>query len=380
VCFHECSYLLQKEGKRLLKVLTVVGARPQFIKAAMVSRELRKHENVSEILVHTGQHYDENMSDVFFEQLDIPIPDYSLGVGSDTQGAQTGRMLQAIEDVLIDENPYCVIVYGDTNSTLAGALAAVKLHIPVAHVEAGLRSFNRKMPEEINRIVTDHVSDVLFAPTETAVENLIREGFERNRVHLVGDVMYDAALFYAKRAEAKSTILRSLNLTSKAYILATVHRAENTDNINRLKCIFGALTRISEEMPVVLPLHPRTKTALQAAELLETVAQSIQLVEPMGYLDMVLLEKNAALIATDSGGVQKEAFFHRVPCVTLRDETEWVELVNLGWNRVVAPTTAYAIVESIRSALTDYNRSDASPYGDGRASTRIVQYILKHFR
>ncbi len=343
----------------------------------MVSRELRRYEDISEILVHTGQHYDVNMSEVFFEELDIPKPDYSLGIGSATQGAQTGRMLEVLEDVLTEENPDCVIVYGDTNSTLAGALAAVKLHIPLAHVEAGLRSFNRRMPEEINRIVTDHVSDLLLAPTDTAVKNLIREGFEWDRVCLVGDVMYDATLFYAKRAEANSSILKSLDLDSKGYILATVHRAENTDNANRLECIVDALSMTAQETPVVLPIHPRTQAALEAIGLFETLVQSIQVIQPVGYLDMVMLERNAALIATDSGGVQKEAFFHRVPCVTLRDETEWVELVDIGWNRVVCPTDPSAIVEAIRNAMSKPNDVDASPYGDGRASEKVVQCVLE---
>lgn len=370
----------QKEGKKYLKVLTVVGARPQFIKAAVVSRELRKYEDVSEILVHTGQHYDGNMSDVFFEELDIPKPDYSLGIGSATQAAQTGRMLEALEDVLMEENPNCVIVYGDTNSTLAGALAAAKLYIPVAHVEAGLRSFNRRMPEEINRIVTDHVSDLLLAPTETAVENLMREGFEQDRVCRVGDVMYDAALFYAKRAEAYSSILESLDLASKRYVLATVHRAENTDNTNRLKCIVDALSMIAQEIPVILPIHPRTQAVLKAEGLLETVVRSIRVVEPVGYLDMVMLERNAALIATDSGGVQKEAFFHRVPCITLRDETEWVELVDIGWNKVVSPTSCMPIVRAIKGALLKHDGLDASPYGDGTASREVVECVLAFCR
>lgn len=360
--------------------MTVVGARPQFIKAAMVSRELQKYEDMAEILVHTGQHYDINMSDVFFEELDIPKPDYNLDIGSATQGAQVGRMLEAVEDVLIEENPDCVIVYGDTNSTLAGALAAVKLHIPVAHVEAGLRSFNRRMPEEINRIVTDHVSDLLLAPTKTAMKNLMREGFERNGVCLVGDVMYDAALFYATKAEAHSSILERLNLVCKRYVLATIHRAENTGNLNRLKSIFKAFRMIAEEMPVILPMHPRTRAVLESEGILEAVAQSIRVVEPVGYLDMVMLEKNAALIATDSGGVQKEAFFHRIPCVTLRDETEWVELVDIGWNRVVSPTSPSAIVEAITGALLKPNGLDASPYGEGIASRKVVQRILDFFR
>ncbi len=377
----ETDYDAQREeGKKSLKVLTIVGARPQFIKAAMVSRELRKHDDMSEILIHTGQHYDINMSDVFFEELEIPKPDYNLGIGSATQGAQTGRMLEALEDVLIKERPDCVIVYGDTNSTLAGALAAAKLHISVAHVEAGLRSFNRKMPEEINRIVADHVSDLLLAPTETAVENLMREGFERNKVCLVGDVMYDAALFYARMAELSSLILERLNLVRKEYVLATVHRAENTDNASRLRSIFEALRTIAYEMPVVVPMHPRTRAPLEAEGLLETIVQCIQVIEPIGYLDMVMLERNAALIVTDSGGVQKEAFFHRVPCVTVRDETEWVELVDIGWNKVVSPTSSSPIVNVIRGALLKYDGLDASPYGDGAASGKVVQCIAEFCR
>ncbi|NMB34128.1 MAG: UDP-N-acetylglucosamine 2-epimerase (non-hydrolyzing), partial [Clostridium sp.] len=293
---------------------------------------------------------------------------------------QTGKMLGALENIMIKESPDCVIVYGDTNSTLAGALAAVKLHIPVAHVEAGLRSFNRKMPEEINRIVTDHVSDLLFAPTEVAVNNLMNEGFEKDKVHLVGDVMYDAALFYGERAKFSSHILEELGLNYRKYILATIHRAENTDDTVRLKYIFGALTEIAEEIPVILPLHPRTKTALEAIGLFETVLQSIRVVEPVGYLDMVMLEKNAALIVTDSGGVQKEAFFHQVPCITLRDETEWVELVEIGWNKVVPPMDPFAIVEAIKGTLVVHNGLDASPYGEGTASRKIAEFILKFFR
>mgnify|MGYP003777275081 CR=1 FL=1 len=360
--------------------MTIIGARPQFIKAAIVSLELQKYKTISEILVHTGQHYDSNMSDIFFKELGISRPDYNLGIGSAPQGVQTGKMLGALENIMIKESPDCVIVYGDTNSTLAGALAAVKLHIPVAHVEAGLRSFNRKMPEEINRIVTDHVSDLLFAPTEVAVNNLMNEGFEKDKVHLVGDVMYDAALFYGERAKFSSHILEELGLNYRKYILATIHRAENTDSTVRLKYIFGALTEIAEEIPVILPLHPRTKTALEAIGLFETVLQSIQVVEPVGYLDMVMLEKNAALIVTDSGGVQKEAFFHRVPCITLRDETEWVELVDIGWNKVVPPMDPFAIVEAIKGTLVVHNGLDASPYDEGTASRKIVECILKFIR
>lgn len=360
-----------------MRILSVVGARPQFIKAAMVSRELLQYTGICHTMVHTGQHYDRNMSEVFFEELDIPKPDYNLGIGSVTHGAQTGRMLEAIEHLLIEQEPHCVLVYGDTNSTLAGALASAKLNIPVAHVEAGLRSFNPRMPEEINRIVADHLSDLLLAPTETAMRNLVHEGFGEHKVHLVGDVMYDAALFYAKVAETKSRILEQLGLVPKTYILATIHRAENTDSPKRLRSIFSAFATISRHVTVVSPMHPRTRAALHAEGLLAQAMDSISVIEPVGYLDMVMLERNALLIATDSGGVQKEAFFCRVPCVTLRDETEWTELVEVGWNRIVSPSSCEAIVEAIGSALSGPNGSDMSPYGDGTASAKVTQCILR---
>lgn len=357
-----------------MKVVTVIGARPQFIKAAAVSRVLRK--DYTEILVHTGQHYDQNMSDIFFEELEIPKPDYNLGIGSASHGAQTGRMLEVVESVLLKESPDWVLVYGDTNSTLAGALAAVKLHIPVAHVEAGLRSHNRRMPEEINRVLTDHSADMLFAPTLTAVENLRREGIPENKIYLVGDVMYDAALYYGTRAEQISNILDKLELEPGKYILATVHRAENTDDPARLKAIFEGLARAARELPVVLPLHPRTRAALEQEELLEKVTDFIKIIKPVGYLDMVMLEKNARLVATDSGGVQKEAFFYRVPCVTLREETEWVELVELGWNRLVPPLSPSVVVEGIYSALETPRGLEGQPYGDGRSAERIVRHLF----
>ncbi|WP_273701983.1 UDP-N-acetylglucosamine 2-epimerase (non-hydrolyzing) [Acetomicrobium sp.] len=359
----------------MLKIVSVVGARPQFIKAAAVSRVLRATEGVKEVLVHTGQHYDANMSDVFFEELEIPRPDYNLGIGSGTHGAQTGKMLEAIEKVLMEEKPDWVLVYGDTNSTLAGALAAVKLHIPVAHIEAGLRSFNRHMPEEINRVLTDHASDLLFAPTKTAVINLRHEGIPEERIKLVGDVMYDAALFYGKKAERQSQILNKLDLKPKGYVLATVHRAENTDDPVRLKVIFDALCEIAREIKVVLPLHPRTREALIKSAMYDKVALSICLTEPVGYLDMVMLEKNARLIATDSGGVQKEAFFYRVPCVTLREEMEWVELVELGWNHLVLPLSAEAVVDGIKLSLSDCAGLEGQPYGDSHAAQKIAQHL-----
>ena len=354
-----------------MKIVTVVGARPQFIKASVVSRALGE----SEVLVHTGQHYDANMSDVFFEELEIPRPSYNLGIGGGRHGAQTGKMLEALEAVFLDERPDFALVYGDTNSTLAGALAAAKLHLPVAHVEAGLRSFDRKMPEEVNRILTDHVSDILFTPTEAAVENLRREGLSERGIHHVGDVMYDAALLFGQKAEEQSSIVAELGLTPGNFILATVHRAENTDNHERLRAIFGALSTISEECSIVLPLHPRTRDALAKAGIEAAESRGLTLIEPASYLDMVQLQRNARLIVTDSGGVQKEAFFHQVPCVTLRDTTEWVELVTMGWNRLAPPTGAHEVATAIAMALEQRPAPAESPYGGGRSAERIVEIL-----
>jgi len=335
---------------------------------------LRVTPQTQELLLHTGQHYDENMSQVFFDELDIPQPDVNLGIGGGTHGQNTGRMLEAIEAVLLAERPDWVLVYGDTDSTLAGALAAVKLHIPIAHVEAGLRSFNRRMPEEINRVLTDHAADLLFAPTETAVTNLKREGLPNERIALVGDVMYDAALYYSTKAAQYSRILDSLGLQQGSYILATVHRAENTNDPIRLRAIFEALDEVAQEIPVVLPLHPRTAKALRGQGMLDWVGEHIHIFEPVGYLDMVMLEKHARLIVTDSGGVQKEAFFHRVPCVTLRTETEWAELVETGWNVLAPPISAAVIRQRILESL-GRRGEDISLYGDGRAARRIVGYL-----
>jgi UDP-GlcNAc3NAcA epimerase len=285
-------------------------------------------------------------------------------------------MLEAIEKVLLKEKPEWVLVYGDTNSTLAGALAAVKLHMPVAHVEAGLRSFNRRMPEEINRVLTDHAADMLFAPTRAAVENLRRESISEERIHLVGDVMYDAALFYGGKARRESCVLARLALKPKEYILVTIHRAENTDDPARLQAIVEGLCMVGKSVPVVFPVHPRTRRALERYGLLEKAAGYLSLIEPVGYLDMVMLEQNARLIATDSGGVQKEAFFYRVPCVTLRSETEWVELVELGWNRLVYPHTADAVANGIMRGLASPGRTEGEPYGNGRSGELIVQRLL----
>lgn len=363
-----------------LKIVSVVGARPQFIKAAAVSRALRRASGVREVLVHTGQHFDGNMSDVFFSELELATPDYHLGIGNLPHGAMTGRMLESVEEMLQKEAPGWVMVYGDTNSTLAGALAAAKLHIPVAHVEAGLRSFNRRMPEEINRVLTDHASSALFAPTRAAVANLAAEGVPADRVHLVGDVMYDAALAYGRVAEARSDILRSLGLPAGRYALATIHRAENTDSGERLRQIGRGLAEMAAAMPVVFPVHPRTRAALKRAGIALAGQPGLTLCDPVGYLDMTMLEKSAALVVTDSGGVQKEAYFHGVPCITVREETEWTELVELGWNRITPPAEFASPHPALEWAMARRSREDgetAHPYGRGDAGEKIVAALLR---
>lgn len=352
-----------------MKVLTIIGARPQFIKAAAVSRAFRKHGSFSEVIVHTGQHFDANMSDIFFDELEIPHPHYNLGIGGGTHGENTGRMIEAIEKVMLEEKPDWTLVYGDTDSTLAGAIAAVKLHIPLVHVEAGLRSFNNRMPEETNRKLTDHVSTLLLVPNLVAVANLEAEGITGPRVINVGDVMYDAALIFSAKAERDSRILESLGVAPKQYILATVHRQENTDHPARLSSILQAFAKACQ--PVLLPLHPRTRQRI-AKQGLEVPA-NVRIIDPVGYLDMVMLEKNASLIATDSGGVQKEAYFHQVPCVTLRDETEWTELVELGWNRLASPGAESFL--SVFTVIPPAGRLDAQPYGNGNAAEQIVDVI-----
>jgi UDP-GlcNAc3NAcA epimerase len=358
-----------------MRIMTIVGARPQFIKAAAVSRAIAATDGMSEFMIHTGQHYDANMSDLFFEELGIPAPALHLGIGSGSHGEQTGKMMAGIESAILAEAPDLVLVYGDTNSTLAGALAAAKLHVGVAHVEAGLRSFNRRMPEEINRVLTDHVSDLLFVPTQDAVTNLAREGIAGDQVVLVGDVMYDVALDVRERARSRGAIVERLGLAGRDYIVATVHRAENTDDPNRLQSIMQGFAAVSRETPVVLPLHPRTRARL-AKTGIET-ADEVILTEPLGYLDLAALVIGARLVATDSGGLQKEAFFHGVPCITLRDETEWVELVELGWNTLLAPVSASAVAAGLRSALAAARpaKPAASPYGDGRSAEKIVKRL-----
>jgi UDP-GlcNAc3NAcA epimerase len=352
-----------------MKIVTIIGARPQFIKSAVVSRELRA-KSIHELILHTGQHYDANMSDVFFDELSIPYPDFNLGIGGGTHGQNTGRMLEAIEGILLQEHPDWVLVYGDTDSTLAGALAAAKLHIPIAHVEAGLRSFNRSMPEEINRVLTDHAADLLFAPTDAACRNLECEGISAIKIARGGDVMYDAALHYGALAEQRSTILQQLGLSPYGYALATLHRQENTDSPDRLANILAGLA--DSYCPVIMPLHPRTRQRIAA--LPQFRPGSLHLIDPVGYLDMIMLEKNARLIATDSGGVQKEAYFHGVPCLTLRDETEWVELVEIGANQLVG-----ARRDAIRTAVncTELPAVPADAlYGDGRASACIADLLI----
>lgn len=356
------------------KIVTVVGARPQFVKAAAVSKAIEKFPEYREVLVHTGQHYDKCMSDSFFDELDMHSPSYNLGVGSGSHGFQTAEIMKLLETVLIDEKPEMVLVYGDTNSTLSAAVTASKLHIPIAHIEAGLRSFNREMPEEINRVVADHISTLLFCPTRTAVQNLEGEGITKN-VFKTGDVMYDVTLQFTPKAQEKSRILRALRLHEKEYILATVHRAENTDHRERLLNIFSALNELAREMAVVIPLHPRTRKMLHSFGY-EDHLQGLVVIEPVGFLDMLSLESNAKLIATDSGGIQKEAYFQQVPCVTMRDETEWVETVEARWNKLADVDSAADILTAVRTSLTvSAERLPICEYGDGRASEKMVSAI-----
>jgi len=396
-----------------VKIVTVVGARPQFIKASPVSRALRQSGH-QEFMIHTGQHYDYEMSRVFFDEMKLPEPDVNLEVGSGSHAKQTGEMLIQIENILIAEKPDWALVYGDTNSTLAGALAAVKLHIPVAHVEAGLRSFNREMPEEHNRVLTDHISDLLFCPTKTAVGNLINEGFKNiagdgNLIEStnsrspdsfslplianVGDVMYDSVLHNIKLAEKNSRVLDRLKIKPRNYVLATVHRAENTDDHERLMSIFEAFTQIAQdELPVIIPLHPRTRQCLKNSKFKidgfvkspktpsplmgegrgEGEKTPLRIIDPVSYLDMLMLEQNAKAILTDSGGMQKEAYFLGVPCVTLRTETEWVETVETGWN-VIVGADREKIVEAARCFKSEKPRPEL--YGNGKASQKIVQVL-----
>ena len=374
-----------------MKIVTIVGARPQFIKAAVVSRAIANfNKNVtsssllfSEVIIHTGQHYDRNMSAVFFEEMNIPRPNYFLDINGLSHGAMTGQMMEKIEAVLVDEKPDMVLVYGDTNTTLAGALTAAKLHIAVAHVEAGLRSFNRKMPEEINRVLTDHIANFLFCPTRQSIENLKSEGII-NKEHtpgndyssskvgnnpiicLVGDVMLDATIYYKERARKPQ-----LGLSEK-FILATIHRAENTDNPLRLKSIFDGFEKIGIEIPIILPLHPRTRKTIETLDL--KISNSIKIIDPVSYLEMIYLLENCLLVMTDSGGLQKEAFFFKKPCITIRDETEWVELVEHGFNALAGAETEniYDAYKAIIEIDFDFN---IELYGDGKAGEWVVDFL-----
>ncbi len=356
-----------------IRVLTVIGARPQFIKAAVVSAAMKRHGGLDEILVHTGQHYDRNMSDVFFEELGLPVPTHNLAVGGGSHAQNTGRAMEGIERLINDTRPDWVMVYGDTDSTLAGALAAAKAVVPLVHVEAGLRSFNMAMPEEVNRILTDRVSSLLFAPSRLAMEHLQREGVPDDRVRFSGDVMYDAVRIFSEIAVGRSTILADLGLTPSGYVLATLHRKENVDDLPRLSAILGAFARAGK--PVLLPLHPRTRQRIAESGL--TPGSNLRIVDPVGYFDMLVLQRQAAVIATDSGGVQKEAFFHGVPGVVLRDETEWPELVEFGHNALVG-----ADAELIVSALATPSRGEVPPdvYGDGHAADLVARGIAEAAR
>lgn len=370
-----------------MKLLSIIGARPQFVKAAMIADAVKRHNQaavstgrrIRHVLVHTGQHYEHRMSGVFFDELNLPKPDHHLGVGSGSQGAQTGAMLRQIEKALLAEKPDMVMIYGDTNSTVAGALAAAKLHIQVVHLEAGLRSFNRRMPEEINRITSDHISDILFCPTSTAVENLRKEGITSN-VFQTGDVMLDAVIAYRGKAERRKRLLQKLRVESKEYALATIHRAENTDSAERLGGLLDTLASLGH--PVVLPMHPRVRDRLAKNRELRWIAKvlksgkTLRITGPVSYLDMLALEINARVVLTDSGGVQKEAFFAGVPCLTLREETEWIETQAEGWNRVVgtAPDNIRVAVESVWSGNAGRNgdKPSWSGFGGGQAATRTI--------
>jgi UDP-GlcNAc3NAcA epimerase len=353
-------------GEKVVKIVSIVGARPQFIKAAAVSREMRKCHR--EILIHTGQHYDYEMSGIFFDRLEIPAPHVNLGVGSGSHGTQTAAMLKMIEDVLFIERPNSVVVYGDTNSTLAGALAASKLSLPVIHVEAGLRSFNRSMPEEINRVVVDHLSNLLLCPSNTAVRNLAAEGISQN-IHFIGDVMLDVLNWARQRATLKKpTILRRFNLEEKTYLLATIHRSGNTENCSHMHNIINALNSVEE--PIVFPVHPRTRRAMREVDC--RLNPLVRLIDPVDYLEMVALSESARMILTDSGGLQKEAYWLGVPCLTLRDETEWVETVDAGWNILVGADSE-KIIEAVHSFLPP--SSHPTLYGDGSAAARFVDLL-----
>jgi len=377
------------------KIITVIGARPQIIKAAAISRAIKNNfsDKILEVIVHTGQHYDENMSQIFFKELEIPFPNYNLNVGSRSHGEQTAKMLEGLENIYLKEKPDAVIVYGDTNSTIAGALAAAKIHIPVIHIEAGLRSFNKAMPEEINRIACDHMSTLLFTPSETGHRNLLNEGIKNDqneaaridnpKIYLCGDIMYDNSLYFSAMSEQKSKILKELEITTNEFILCTIHRDTNTDDKSNLNAIFRALLRIQKtsNLKIVLPQHPRTKEKLNShldENLLTEINQNknFKIIPPTGFLDIISLEKNARLIITDSGGLQKEAFFFQKPCVILREQTEWIEIVENG-NALIAGANELKIISSVETLIkrTDYTYPNL--YGDGNAANFICKKITE---
>src|ERR1700733_810764 len=362
-----------------MKIITIVGNRPQFVKSAAVCRAIQywneqKSEKIVHKIVHTGQHYDENMSGIFFLEMELPQPDYYLSIGGCFQGAMTGRMIEKIEEILTKENPHWILVFGDTNSTLAAALAAVKLHIPIGHVEAGLRSFNKKMPEEINRILTDQCADFLFTPTKNATTQLIKEGIVEGKIQQTGDVMHDVFLHYQKKALKQSRIIEYLNIQPKNFVLASVHRAENTDNPQILKEIIFALIAIGKIKPVIFPVHPRTKKVLQEQNLLDLAKKELFLLEPTGYFDMLRLESHAEVILTDSGGVQKEAYFSQTPCITLRNETEWTELIDHGFNKLT-PLKQESIVKTYQRTLEETPNWNNTLYGNGDSARQIIALL-----
>lgn len=380
----------------MIKIVTIIGARPQIIKAAALSRAIKNHfaGQIKEIIVHTGQHYDENMSQVFFDELGIPSPDYNLNVGSGSHGKQTATMISGIEEILVKEKPNAIVLYGDTNSTLAGGVAASKIHVPVVHIEAGLRSFNKAMPEEVNRIMCDHVSTLLFSPTKTGYDNLVREGFKVNneapftadnpRIYHCGDVMYDNSLYFSTVAEQKTSIVTKYNLPKNNFILATIHRNNNTDEPVRLNALFNALNSISENenVDVILPLHPRTAKLLETnlkPELLTKIKSNTRfhIAPPASFLEMIALEKNCKIVMTDSGGVQKEAFYFEKPCVILRPETEWIELVECG-TAIITDADEKKIIDAYKTLTTKQNMQFPKLYGDGKASEFICSEMVKH--
>ena len=377
------------------KIITVIGARPQIIKAAAISRAIKNNfsDKILEVIVHTGQHYDENMSQLFFEELEIPFPNYNLNVGSGTHGEQTAKMLEGLENIYVQEKPDAVIVYGDTNSTIAGALAASKIHIPVIHIEAGLRSFNKAMPEEINRIACDHMSTLLFTPSETGQRNLLNEGIKNDqkeaasidnpKIYLCGDIMYDNSLYFSEMSEQKSEILKELEITTDEFILCTIHRDTNTDNTTNLNAIFSAILTIQKtsKLKIVLPLHPRTKEKLNShldENLLTEINQNknFKIIPPTGFLDIISLEKNARLIITDSGGLQKEAFFFQKPCVILREQTEWIEIVKNG-NALIAGADEQKIGKCFEQLMKKTDFTYPNLYGDGNAANFICKKITE---